>query len=578
VPVPLDAILLRGWATAATRALEHYCDEIDRINVFPVPDGDTGTNMLLTMRAAADAGRRGLREDGASPEGPGPVAAALARGALQGARGNSGLMLSQVLRGLAEAIEEAVGGVGDAGGTVPTVFVDGPGEAAAGARTVVAPPTDGAVLAEGLHRADRLATAAFSHPREGTGLSVLRAAAAAASARVTQGEGCLAAVAASAGVAAAAALRETTAQLPELARAGVVDAGGFGLCVVLEALACVADRRPLGGAPVPAAPLRLPVRSRAALTAEREAGSPDFDYEVMYLLEATHGAAVDELRERLDAIGDSVAVVGDGAGLWNVHVHCNDVGAALEAGLDAGRPHRVTVVRFADQQPHAAVDARFPRARAVLLVAAGEPAALAREAGADVLERTDRPIDVAEIGAALAGTRARHVVLLPGDSELTPIAERAATDARRDGQDVLVVPTSSVLQGLAALAVHDPERRPVEDVVAMAEAAACCRTAGLVIAESEALTWVGRCEPGDVLGISDGEVVLIAPDLPVGALWLAHRMLVGGGEIVTALLGRGVPDEVGEGLVADLRRTHPEVDTVVLRGNRTDYPLVLGVE
>ena len=117
-----------------------------------------------------------------------------------------------------------------------------------------------------------------------------------------------------------------------------------------------------------------------------------------------------------------------------------------------------------------------------------------------------------------------------------------------------------------------------EDVVAMAEAAACCRTAGLVIAESEALTWVGRCEPGDVLGISDGEVVLIAPDLPVGALWLAHRMLVGGGEIVTALLGRGVPDEVGEGLVADLRRTHPEVDTVVLRGNRTDYPLVLGVE
>ncbi|MGD9525987.1 MAG: dihydroxyacetone kinase, partial [Pseudonocardia sp.] len=304
----------------------------------------------------------------------------------------------------------------------------------------------------------------------------------------------------------------------------------------------------------------------------------DFEYEVMYLLEATHEAAVDELRERLDTIGDSVAVVGDGAGLWNVHVHCNDVGAALEAGLDAGRPHRVTVVRFADQQPHAAADARFPRARAVLLVAAGEPAALAREAGADVLERTDRPIDAAELGAALAGTRARHVVLLPGDSELTPVAERAATDARRDGQDVLVVPTSSVLQGLAALAVHDPERRPVEDVVAMAEAAACCRTAGLVIAESEALTWVGRCEPGDVLGISDGEVVLIAPDLPVGALWLAHRMLVGGGEIVTALLGRGVSDDVGEGLVADLRRTHPEVDTVVLRGDRTDYPLVLGVE
>ena len=96
-------------------------------------------------------------------------------------------------------------------------------------------------------------------------------------------------------------------------------------------------------------------------------------------------------------------------------------------------------------------------------------------------------------------------MLLPSDSELTPVAERAANTARRDGQDVLVVPTSSVLQGLAALAVHDPERRPGEDVVAMAEAAACCRTAGLLVAESEALTWVGRCEPGEgVQALLDG--------------------------------------------------------------------------
>jgi hypothetical protein len=112
----------------------------------------------------------------------------------------------------------------------------------------------------------------------------------------------------------------------------------------------------------------------------------------------------------------------------------------------------------------------------------------------------------------------------------------------------------------------------------MAEAAAGTRTAGLLVAESEALTWVGRCEPGDVLGISEGEVVLIAPDLAVGALWLAHRMLTAGGEIVTALLGAGVDAALGEGLAADLRRTHPEVDVVVHRGGQRDYPLVLGVE
>ena len=169
-------------------------------------------------------------------------------------------------------------------------------------------------------------------------------------------------------------------------------------------------------------------------------------------------------------------------------------------------------------------------------------------------------------------------MLLPADSELTGLAEAAATVARRDGQEVLVLPTASVLQGLAALAVHDPGRHATDDVVAMAEAAALTRTAALLVAETEALTWAGRCEPGDVLGLSDGEVVLIAPDLAVGALWLAHRMLTAGGEIITALLGDGVDDELGEGLAADLRRSHPEIDVVVHRGGQADYPLVLGVE
>ena len=214
------------------------------------------------------------------------------------------------------------------------------------------------------------------------------------------------------------------------------------------------------------------------------------------------------------------------------------------------------------------------------MIVTGSPlAALARSAGAAVIERApDEPVTEPELVAALAGTLAQHVVLLPCDVELTTTAERAAGRARREGQDVLVVPTASVLQGLSALAVHDPGRRPGDDVVAMAEAAAGTRTAGLMIAESEALTWVGRCEPGDVLGVSDGEIVLIAPDLAVGALWLAHRMLLAGGEIVTALLGQGADEDLGEGLAADLRRSHPEVDVVVHRGGQTDYPLVLGVE
>ncbi|WP_232662380.1 DAK2 domain-containing protein [Pseudonocardia sp. TRM90224] len=547
MPSTLDAALLTAWANAAAEALARHSGEVDRINVFPVPDGDTGTNLLLTMRAAVDAVRRGMREDGTADAGTAEVAVTLARGALTGARGNSGVILSQVLRGIAESVTAHA-------------------EAGSGA----------AVFADALARASTLASAAISRPRHGTVLTVLAAAAEVASARRS---GDLVDAAVAAADAAAVAVRATTAQLPELARAGVVDAGGLGLYLVLDALACLLSGRPgvealpIGGSARPLA------RGRDALTAEREGGSLQFDYEVMYLLDADE-AAVEVLRGELEALGDCVAVVGDGSGLWNVHVHCLDVGAAIEAGMAAGRPHRITVIRFTDQIAEGATGDRFSRPRAVLMVVTGgEVAELAREAGADVLEReADLPIGDAELAAALAGTRARHVVLMPGHTELTATAERAAAVARRDGQEVLVLPTASVLQGLSALAVHDPQRRPADDVVAMAEAAAGTRTAALLVAESEALTWVGRCEPGDVLGLFDGEVVLIAPDLPVGALWLAHRMLLAGGELVTALLGEEVDEALGEGLAAELRRTHPEVDVVVHRGGQRDFPLVLGVE
>jgi hypothetical protein len=245
----------------------------------------------------------------------------------------------------------------------------------------------------------------------------------------------------------------------------------------------------------------------------------------------------------------------------------------------------------------------------VLVVTCGpHVAALAREAGADVLERRCPPPDGTPppagtggsdggsegdpdagrpegtapdehaLAGALAGTGARHVALLPCDPALGPAAERAAATARRGGQEVVVVPAASSVAGLAALAVHDPARHAADDVVAMTEAAAGTRTGMVLIARSEALTWAGRCHPGDVLGLADGEVVLIAPDVPVGALWLASRMVSAGGELVTVLLGDAVPDAFGAELAAQLHRDHPEVDVVVHRGARPGVPVELGVE
>ncbi|MDT7658831.1 MAG: fatty acid kinase, partial [Pseudonocardiales bacterium] len=462
---------------------------------------------------------------------------------------------------------------------------------------------DGRALAAALCRADELARAAVSRPVEGTMLSVLRAAATDSSAAANRG-GALADVVAAAVEGAAVALADTPRQLPVLARAGVVDAGGRGLALLLDALAGVVNGRPGGpavvagavsAAVVPGGPETLDSRwrsrDRGSLTADRESGSAEFDYEVMYLLEGSSAERVDALRARLDELGDSVAVVGDGqpgaAGQWNVHVHCTDIGAAVEAGVEAGRPYRITVVRFEDQQSAllgAGADAgRFRLARAVVTVVSGEPvAALVRADGVTALVAApEQPPGPGEIAATVAGTRARHVVVLPNDIELTAVAEEAADVARAAGVEVVVVPTSSVLQGLAALAVHDARRRAGDDVVAMAEAAAATRTGVVQIATGEALTWVGRCYAGDVLALVDGEVVLIEHDLAAAACQLADRMLTTGGELVTVLLGQngqGGTDELGELLVGHLRHTHPEVEVVRYRGGPVGRPVQLGVE
>lgn len=504
MPTTLDHALLRRWAEAAVAGLEARRAELDRINVFPVADADTGTNMLLTMQAALAA---------FDPAEPGP---SLARGALRGARGNSGTLLSQVLRGIAEEEE----------------------------------------LGAGLRRALTHATAAVAEPRAGTILSVLEAAAEAGDDPRAVAD------------AAHVAVGRTTGQLAELSRAGVVDAGGLGVAVVLDALVTASS----GEAPA-REPARV-VRPRAALTTERETGSAEYDHEVMYLLDRTSDEAVTRLRTVLAGLGDSVVVVGDGTGTWNVHVHCSDVGAAIEAGVEAGRPHRITVLRFDS------ATSRFRRHRAVLLVVSGpDVAGLVRAAGADVLEaRTGHTVTGRQLLAAVEETGAAHVTVMTCDATLFGLAARVAAEARDAGREVVVVPTTSVPQGLAALAVHDLDRNAADDVVAMAEAAAGTRTGALVVAEAEALTWVGRCAPGEVLGMSEGEVVLIAPDLSVGALWLAHRMLTAGGELVTALLGADAPADLGERLEEDLRRTHPEVDVVVYRGGQVDFPLVVGVE
>ncbi|MEE1941877.1 dihydroxyacetone kinase, partial [Streptomyces sp. TRM 70361] len=393
--------------------------------------------------------------------------------------------------------------------------------------------------------------------------------------------------------AARAALRETPRQLAELSRAGVVDAGGYGLVTVLGALVgALSGERPADPVAEPAGcgPAAGTDGTEEGTGAGADTGAgPETDgpapdggpaYEVIYLLEAGD-EAVAALRSRLDALGDSLVVVG-GDGLWNVHVHVDDPGAAVEAGIEAGRPFRIRITHFGGGRPaHRGRDRAADGAvsRAVVAVVPGDGlAALCAAAGAAaVTVRPGEPPASGELAQALRRAGAGEVVLLPNDPELRHTAAAAAEQARAEGLRVAIIPTRSPVQGLAALAVHEPARRFDEDVVAMTSAAGATRYGELCVAERQSWTTAGVCQAGDVLGLIDGDVALIGTEPERVAAAVLDRMLSAGGELVTLVVGADAPEGLAGRLERHVRRAHLAVDTVVYEG-RQSGPLLIGVE
>jgi dihydroxyacetone kinase-like predicted kinase len=298
----------------------------------------------------------------------------------------------------------------------------------------------------------------------------------------------------------------------------------------------------------------------------------------MYLLDA-EDAQVPALREALAPLGDSLVVVG-GAGLWNVHVHVNDIGAAIEAGIAAGRPHRIVVTRFADQdvsatQPHA------PRSRRAVVTTSAGPGLteLFGRAGARVVaSEPGRRARTGDFVEAVLGTGAREVVVLPNDARLVAAAEAAARQVRDSGIRAAVIPTRAQVQGLAALAVHDPDRSFDDDVVHMSSAAGQTRHAAVTVARERAMTTVGPCEPGDVLGVVDGDFAVVGQALNLVATQVVDRLLGGAGELLTVLSGADAGPELAAELADHVSRTRPEVDVVVHEGGQRGYQLLLAVE
>ena len=542
----LDASALRDWADAAVAGLIGHAEEINRLNVFPVPDADTGTNMLFTMRAALAEATSAAGSDDVTA-----VAAALSRGAAQGARGNSGVILSQILQAAAD--------------------VSAAGAADAGADTALA-DIGTALLAAILRHAVALVVAAMGGPPvEGTVVSVLRAAAEAVERAADAGEG-LGQGLAGAGEAAAEALDRTPSQLPVLAEAGVVDAGGRGLLVLLDALTSTVTGH---------APARRPYPPAAPAVAPGPETAPP-EFEVMYLVGGCAGAELESLRARLGALGDSVAIAPAADGRHSVHVHTDDAGAAVEAGLAVGHVSRIRISALATGRVS---PGGWTRDRAVLAVVDGDGAdRLFADEGAFVLRPDADLVDPADgVSAAallrgLVDTGAAAVMVLPNGYVSAEDLVAGCTAGIGWGIDVVPLPAGSMAQGLAALAVHDPARQVVDDGYTMARAAAAARHGSVRIAQEKALTFAGPCRPGNGLGIAGDEVLVVAEDVGAAATGLIDLLLGSGGELVTVLLGAGADPGIADRLAGHVRRRHPGTEfTSYDTGQRGDV-LLIGVE
>ena len=548
--------------SAVTRyrdALREHRDAINRLNVYPVPDGDTGTNMALTLDSVVTE----LDQLDGSGRSMADVCRALSHGSLMGARGNSGVILSQVLRGLAD-------------GFAPLESV-GPAE-----------------LSAALTGASDAAYQAVMRPVEGTILTVVRESAEAA-AGVAGAGGALVDVLDAARTAGVSALDSTPELLPVLKQAGVVDAGGAGLLLLLDSMLAVTDGREVAlAARVPAGAATGPARdSHSALRAEAHAEGDvsNLRYEVMYLLEAPDDA-IPAFKEVWAGIGDSIVVVG-GQGLWNCHIHTDDVGAAIESALDAGRPRRIRVTDLIDQveeerwvreaagdlgDPESDAWTGEPPATAVVAVATGGGLRrIFRSLGVHQIVAGGQSMNpsTAQILEAVEAAPSDQVIVLPNNKNIVPVAEQVRN---LTSKEVRVVATSGIPEGFAALMAYDPEADADENAHAMKDATQRVISAEVTQAVRAARSDAGAIQEGDWLGLSRDGIEVVASDVESAARALLQKLVTDEHEIVCIIEGEGSSAADTRRLTEWLDQNHPGVSAEVHHGGQPLYPYLFSIE
>ncbi|MGZ4257750.1 MAG: DAK2 domain-containing protein [Gaiellaceae bacterium] len=521
---------VRALARAALASLAANRQRIDDLNVYPVPDGDTGTNLTLTVRGVVEA----LDESAAADRAT--LAHEVTRAALMAARGNSGVILSQIVRGAADALAGA--------GAVDSAAIAGAFRAAADAAyAAVRKPVEGTMLTAIRELAEEAAERAGERPTD------------LFEALVRRGE---------------AAVARTPEQLDVLREAGVVDAGAAGLLELVRGIAAAVAGTEL---PQPAHLSEVP-QEVVHLEPSR------FSYCTTFVIEGDELDA-DALERELERLGDSLMVVGDREAL-KVHVHTDDPGAALSLGTAAGLIEGIEIAdmrRQTVEQEERLLEAVHPRVPcAVVAVAAGEGnrrlferlgAAKVVEGGQSMNPST---ADLLEAVEAIA-PEAEELVLLPDNPNVVLAAEQAA---RLAGRPVEVVPTRSLQAGLAALVAFNPERSAGENASEMREALEGLATGEVTVASRDASVDGVAAREGEFLGLLNEKAVAAGPSFPEVARVVAEGLLAEPRDLLTLLTGQDAPPL--DGLLDELAERHPGLEIDVQEGGQPHYPLLLSAE
>jgi uncharacterized protein len=543
----LSGAQLRDLFAAATAWLERNVPQVNAVNVFPVPDGDTGTNMYLTMRSTMEEAER------CTDPAAGAMLAAMSHGALMGARGNSGVILSQIIGGLARGVN--------------------------GAETISA-----AAFAEGLEQASRSAYKAVTRPAEGTILTVIREVSeAVAVASNGDFEGLLEIAVSEA----KASVERTPSLLPVLAEAGVVDAGGLGLSVLLEGML-----RHIRGEVLElvaeAGAGRVEQDWLAATGARHQTESSLYGY-CTELLIGGSDLDVESIRDDITQLGDSVIVVGEPA-LVRVHVHTDDPGAALSLGTNAGQLMQVKVdnirkqaERFVEMHEKRREDGGRGRegdtpAVSTVAVVAGEGMARVFAdlgctrtlSGGPTMNPSTR-----DIVDAVEACPSEDVVVLPNDKNIILAAEQARNVSRKR---LHIIPSRSMPQGIAALlAINPSENDAGANAKAMQEACGTVRTIEVTRAVRSTSIKGVKVDAGDIIAMVDDELTLAA-NSPENAVMQAIKGLGGTGTLITLYYGADTDGNSANKLARNIRRSFSSYEVEVVYGGQPHYDYIVSVE